>query len=371
MLRDLNISVQGRRDSTSPQVGVKSTQIPSGFPNESFLLNDVDPGFPNRLYSLEILTLPSAGVLYLDKAGVGSFTGAPAGTYTGTERVTKYDEGTGQVSTATGTYTITVAAATNVPTVTGVTVSPAVATGSTTFAATVTGTNSPGQGVNWSCSAGSITSAGVFTAPAATNTVQTITVTATSTVDGTKFGTATVTIAAINTPPVGEVTLVTVLPALASLIGGGTQQFNATVTGLNSPSQSVVWSASAGSISATGLFTAPAATLGAQVITITATSSSTPGKSGTATVVVAALTGVQTGTANSPPVDASQVVNQLPLGSAGKRNMARLINGLIDEVANLRASNAVLLAKLDADPGAADSDYTSIAGIGTAMKVIK
>ena len=88
------------------------------------------------------------------------------------------------------------------PTVSGVTVSPATATGSTTFTAVVNGTGSPSQAVTWSATAGSISAGGVFTAPAQTASVQTITVTATSAQDGTKSGMATVTIAAnAPTPP--------------------------------------------------------------------------------------------------------------------------------------------------------------------------
>lgn len=86
-------------------------------------------------------------------------------------------------------------------TVATVTVSPSSATvvGGTTkaFSAVVNGTGSPSQTVNWSTSLGSITTGGVLTAVAATTNAQTVTVTATSAQDGTKNGTATVTIPAI------------------------------------------------------------------------------------------------------------------------------------------------------------------------------
>lgn len=88
-------------------------------------------------------------------------------------------------------------------TVTGVTVSPTTATGSATFTAPVTGTGGPSQAVTWTTTAGGITSGGVFTAPAATGSVQTITVTATSVQDGSYYGTATVTIAS-TLPTVGR-----------------------------------------------------------------------------------------------------------------------------------------------------------------------
>lgn len=284
MLRNLNISSNGRRDSSDGRVGVLASEIPTGFPLPAFLLNDIDSGAAGRLYSLEILTLPSAGVLYLDKRGVGSFSGAPDGTYTGTQRVRKFDPGVGLVSTADGTYSLTVGTA-PVATVTGVTVSPATATGSTTFSATVQGTNSPSQSVTWSASAGSITSGGVFTAPAATGSVQSITITATSVLDNTKSGTATVTIAAAS----ATVTSVVVSPSSVSMNGGATQQFNSTVNGSNSPPQTVTWSASIGSITSSGLYTAPAATQGAQTATITATSTFNTQRSGTASVTIAAL----------------------------------------------------------------------------------
>lgn len=168
------------------------------------------------------------------------------------------------------------------PTVTSVTVSPSTATGSTTFSAVVAGTNSPSQEVTWSTTAGAISSAGVFTAPTATSSVQNITVTATSVVDTSKSGTAAVTIAAVAPTP--TVTSVTVSPGTAT----DSATFTATVNGTNSPSQGVTWTASAGSISSSGVFTAPAKTSSVQTITITARSTFDTTKSGTATVTLAA-----------------------------------------------------------------------------------
>ena len=85
-----------------------------------------------------------------------------------------------------------------VPTVTGVSVSPTmVSVGggqAQQFSATVSGAGSPSQAVTWSASAGTITSAGLFTSPAATAGAQTVTVTATSAVDSAKSASATVTV---------------------------------------------------------------------------------------------------------------------------------------------------------------------------------
>lgn len=66
---------------------------------------------------------------------------------------------------------------------------------------------------------------------------------------------------------------------------GGTDQCTATVQGTGSFVSTVTWSASAGSISSAGLFTAPGA---AGSVTITATSTADSTKSGTATVTVLA-----------------------------------------------------------------------------------
>jgi hypothetical protein len=135
---------------------------------------------------------------------------------------------------------------------------------------------------------GSIDANGFYTAPAATSSSQTATITATSTADNTKSGSSTVTISAIVEG--ATVTSVSVSPSSVSVSGGATQQFSATVTGTNSPSQSVTWSVSpAGSINSSGLLTAPAATGSAQTLTVTATSVLDNTKSGTATVTVAAI----------------------------------------------------------------------------------
>lgn len=177
------------------RVGVLASELPSGFDLPGLLNNDVDVGDPaGTLYRVEIITWPSAGVLTVQENGAFSFTGAPDGTYTGATKVYKNSV------PADGTYSFTIG--TSEPTVTSVTVTPSTATGSTTFSATVNGTNSPSQAVTWSASAGSITSGGVFTAPAQTSETQVITVTATSVADPTKSGTATVTIDPIRvTPP--------------------------------------------------------------------------------------------------------------------------------------------------------------------------
>ena len=167
-----------------------------------------------------------------------------------------------------------------------VAVDPATATvpagGSHTFAAAVTGTTN--LSVTWTVqegsSCGSVTSGGVYTAP---NAGATCRVVATSVADTTKSGSATVTV----TPPPPHV--VSVTPASASVLTGGTTTFAATVTGTTAgESTSVAWSvpAGAGTIGAsTGVYVAPS-TAGTYVVT--ATSVATPSGTATATVTVTA-----------------------------------------------------------------------------------
>jgi hypothetical protein len=76
---------------------------------------------------------------------------------------------------------------------------------------------------------------------------------------------------------------VSISPTSASVLSGGTQQFTAEVSNTNNTA--VTWSATAGSISASGLYTAPAVTTNISA-TVTATSVSDPSKSASAIVSI-------------------------------------------------------------------------------------
>lgn len=78
---------------------------------------------------------------------------------------------------------------------------------------------------------------------------------------------------------------VTVTPATATVASGGTQQFSASVS--NCGDNSVTWAATGGTISSSGLFTAPAVTAD-QTVTVTATSVTDSTKSASAVVTVKA-----------------------------------------------------------------------------------
>jgi len=97
---------------------------------------------------------------------------------------------------------------------------------------------------------------------------------------------------------VPTVTGVSVTPSAASVAGGQSQQLSATVSGAGGPSQAVTWSASAGTVSASGLFTAPASSAGVQAVAVTATSAADPTKSATATVTIPAAAGTTPGALN-------------------------------------------------------------------------
>jgi ubiquitin C-terminal hydrolase len=192
-----------------------------------------------------------------------------------------------------------------------VTVSPASVTltqsQTQTFSATVTNTGN--TAVTWSLSplVGSITAAGLYTAPASIASSQTVTVTATSVADPTKSATATVTL----NPPVS----VTVTPTSVTLTQSQTQSFSATVT--NTGNTAVTWSLSpvVGSITAAGLYTAPASIASSQTVIVTATSVADPTKSATATVTL------------NPPVTVSLTPSSVSLQPSQTQTVTAAVSG--------------------------------------------
>jgi hypothetical protein len=181
------------------------------------------------------------------------------------------------------------------PTVTGVSVSPETATvakGETRqFSAAVTGEYDPAQTVTWTIvetdkAAGTtINSSGLLTV-AADETLTSLTIKATSTVDTTKSGMATVLIGA---PP--TVSGITVSPETATVAKGETRQFTAAVAGTGTPAQTVTWTivetgkAAQTAVNASGLLTV-AADETLTSLTVKATSTVDTAKSGVATVTV-------------------------------------------------------------------------------------
>ncbi len=184
---------------------------------------------------------------------------------------------------------------TGAPQTIAVSINPASATVNTgaaqQFTATVTGTAN--TTVTWqvngvtggNSTAGTISSNGLYTAPAVVPGSP-VTVTAVSQADITKKASATV---GINTPP--PVVVISISPTVASLATGATQQFSVTVTG--SANTAVTWQVNGtiggdpanGIITANGLYTAPAV-IPPGGITVTAVSQADATKKASANVSI-------------------------------------------------------------------------------------
>lgn len=139
------------------------------------------------------------------------------------------------------------------------------------FTATVTGASD--TSVTWSATGGTIDSGGLYTAG---NVDGTFTVTAVSNADSSISDSATI---EIETP--GQLVTVSVDPPTVDLSKNDTVQFTATVTGATDTS--VTWSASGGSITQSGLYTATGPD---GRYTVTATSNADPKVSDQASVTI-------------------------------------------------------------------------------------
>jgi hypothetical protein len=205
----------------------------------------------------------------------GSITGTPttAGNFTVMVRV---EDSTGDLGFGKFTFTVDKSSAVSVS------ISPATATvgsgGTQQFGATVSNTSN--TAVTWKASAGTVSSSGLFTAPTVKSNT-TVVVTATSVADTTKSASANVTVTA------SQGVSIAISPTTLSLKPGATYQFTATVT--NTSNTAVTWAASAGSVSSSGLFTAPTVKSNTTV-TLTATSVADTTKSASATISVVTST---------------------------------------------------------------------------------
>jgi hypothetical protein len=87
--------------------------------------------------------------------------------------------------------------------------------------------------------------------------------------------------------PAAAAMAVTMAPATVTVAAGSSTQLTATVTG--SANTTVVWSMqpAVGSISSSGVYTAPSRVASTQNVVVTATSVADPTKSGTATITIA------------------------------------------------------------------------------------
>jgi len=167
--------------------------------------------------------------------------------------------------------------------------SSATLTASQTQQLTVTVTGTTNTGVAWSLNpaVGTLSTSGataVYTAPSNIVQAQAVEVLATSMADGSKVGKAILKLV--------PVVAVAVSPATVTLEAGQAQQFTASVTGTTNTA--VVWSVNpaVGTVSSSGLYTAPANVTADQEVTITAQSAADASKKGAATVKVKAASSI-------------------------------------------------------------------------------
>jgi chitodextrinase len=161
------------------------------------------------------------------------------------------------------------------------------------FTATVT--NATNTAVTWQVNGvtggdsthGIISASGLYTAPSSVPNPATVTLSAVLQTDPTKSASATVTITASQNPVV-----ISISPIVASVVTSKTQPFTATVT--NTTNTAVTWQVNGvtggdsthGTISASGLYTAPSAVPNPATLTVSAISQADPTKSASATVAI-------------------------------------------------------------------------------------
>jgi hypothetical protein len=166
------------------------------------------------------------------------------------------------------------------------------------FSASVTPTGRTemaNSAIFWHASAGTISQSGLFTAPTVTSSTK-VTVIATAAADSTSVAVSEVTIVPQNK------IAISLSPATATISSGGRQQFSAALT--STSNTAVTWHASAGTISSSGLFTAPSVAASTKV-TVTATSIADGSVVATSQVTVQPLSKL------------SFTINSLPAGTAG------------------------------------------------------
>jgi hypothetical protein len=197
-----------------------------------------------------------------------------------------------------------------------VTISPpsvSVATGGTRqFTALLNGVAADATWAVVTTGGGTITSAGLYTAPASVPNPATATISAT--VPGQTPVTATVTVTA---PPA-----LTISPATASVNTGAAKQFSALV---NNVAQTAAWSVitpAGGAITSAGLYTAPATVPSPAIVTISATVSGQPPVTATITV-----------TAPPPPPTITISPATVSLYTGATQQFSALLNGVAQTAA--------------------------------------
>ena len=185
--------------------------------------------------------------------------------------------------------------------------------GQATFTATVK--NTTDTAVSWSVSGvpdgsaalGTITSAGVYTAPADLPSPATVLITATSRADSTKSGSGSLAIASDI--------LLNLAPNPASVELGASQPFQAAVTSSGRPDTAIRWSlsgpactAGCGTVDASGKYTAPQTLPSPASATLTAQSVADPSKQISAAVAITSSFSLQLSAPSSVPAGATATI---------------------------------------------------------------
>ena len=215
-----------------------------------------------------------------------------------------------------------------------------VATGATqTFTATVASAGHPATAVTWSLSGagctstacGTITSAGLYTAPAARPQPPEVSVTAASVADQSKAAAALVNV-------VAAATTVSVSPSNATLALEGSLTFTASFTG--PPLQGMTWSvngiaggnAQVGTISnapaQNGLYLAPVNMPSARQVTITAASAGNPAIAGSATLQLTSNIAVNISPPSAVRVAGARQSLSASVGGTSNPQVAWTVNGV-------------------------------------------
>jgi hypothetical protein len=197
------------------------------------------------------------------------------------------------------------------------------------FSAVVTGEN---KSVNWIANLGTITAGGWYTAPAVSQNTQD-TVIATSAANPYSYAVALVSVSPVSIGNSSSIA-VSLSPNSASVQPGHSLQFTSQVTGTSNTG--VTWTAALGSISPSGLYTAPS--LAPTVDTISAVSVADPSKYAKASVAVQSAQIPNAGTwtvANQQPVTQQYYPNSLvttPLPSNVMSHLASNSSTIINNV---------------------------------------
>jgi len=210
------------------------------------------------------------------------------------------------------------------------------------FGASVSGTSN--TAVTWqvngvtggNSSTGTVSSSGLYTAPAATTNMS-VTVRAVSNADSTKYASAAVAVTPAAPP---QSVSIAVTPASASVVASKTQQFSATVSG--SSNTAVTWkvngvsggSGSTGTVSSSGMYTAPAAT-SKMSVTVSAVSNADTSKSASATVTISPAT-------VPPPTSSGPALYVSPSGSDANDGSSAHPYATINKAANAASAGMTI-----------------------------